>query len=45
MNPDVSDIFVEEVKDDKYLDSDGAWKDVKSYTEVIKVRFGSDVNL
>jgi|LakMenE01Jun11ns_1017448.scaffolds.fasta_scaffold8898041_2 acyl-homoserine lactone acylase PvdQ len=45
MNPDVADIFVEEVKDGKYLSSDGAWKDVKSYSEVIKVRFGSDVNL
>ena len=45
MNPDVADIFVEEVKDGKYLASDGTWKKVKSYTEVIKVRFGSDVNL
>ena len=44
MNPDVCDIFVEEVKDGKYLTSDGTWKDVSSYTEVIKVRFGSDVH-
>jgi hypothetical protein len=28
MNPDVADIFVEEVKDGKYLSSDGNWKEV-----------------
>ena len=45
MNPDVCDLFVEEVKDNKYLASDGTWKDVNSYSEVIKVRFGKDIPL
>ena len=45
MNPDCYDLYTEEVKDGKYLASDGTWKDVSSYQEVIKVRFGSDVIL
>lgn len=45
MNPDCYDLYLEEVKDGKYLSSDGNWKEVQSYTEVIKVRFGSDINL
>ena len=45
LNPDGKDIFLEEVKDDKYLSSDGTWKDVQTIHEVIKVRFGSDIAL
>jgi len=44
MNPDTQDLFLEEVKDEKYLSSDGTWKDVQVLHEVIKVRFGSDVH-
>lgn len=33
------------MKEEKYLASDGTWKDVYSYTEKIKVRFGSDVTV
>lgn len=44
LNPDAKDLFLEEVTDDKYLASDGTWKDVGVIHEVIKVRFGSDVH-
>jgi acyl-homoserine lactone acylase PvdQ len=41
--PDSQDLFVEDVKDGKYLSSDGTWKEVKTIHEKIKVRFGFDV--
>lgn len=44
MNPDTQDLFLEEVKDDKFLASDGTWTDVTVIHETIKVRFGSDVH-
>lgn len=44
LNQDSQDLFLEEVKDGKYLSSDGTWKDVQTIHEVIKVRFGSDVH-
>jgi hypothetical protein len=28
LNPDAQDLFLEDVKDGKYLASDGTWKDV-----------------
>jgi len=37
-------LFLEDVKEGKYLASDGTWKDVQTIQETIKVRFGSDVN-
>jgi hypothetical protein len=36
-------LFLENVKDGKYLSSDGTWKEVKRIHEKIKVRFGFDV--
>lgn len=42
VNPDVSDLFVEKIKDGKYL-YDGEWLPLKKVTEVIKCRFGEDV--
>ena len=44
LNPDVQDLFLEQVKGDQYLASDGTWTDVRTIHEVIKVRFGSDVH-
>lgn len=42
INPDVSDLFVEKIEDDKYL-YDGQWHTLKKVQEVIKVRFSEDV--
>jgi penicillin G amidase len=44
LNPDAQDMYLEQVENDKYLASDGTWKDVKVISEVIKVRFGRDVH-
>jgi penicillin amidase len=44
LNPDAQDLFLEDVKEEKYLASDGTWKSVEKIHEVIKVRFGSDVH-
>jgi len=45
LNPDAKDIFIEEIKGDQYLSSDGTWKDIQVMREVIKVRLGFDVTL
>lgn len=46
INPDVADLFLEQVKDGNYLTNDGKdWAPLEVRTEVIKVRFGSEVTL
>ena len=45
INPDVSDVYVEKIKDNLYLSSNDEWVPVDTKTEMIKVRFGSDVEL
>lgn len=45
INPDVSDVFVEYIKDDQYLSANDQWKPLDTKTEIIKVRFGADVQL
>lgn len=46
INPDVSDLFVEHIKDDQYLTSNGKeWAPLDIVTDTIKVRFGSDIKL
>eukprot|EP00347_Sterkiella_histriomuscorum_P009270 403341851 len=42
INPDVSDLFIEKIKDGKYL-YDNEWHPLKTIREVIKVRFSDDV--
>lgn len=42
VNPDVTDLFVENIKGDTYF-YDGKWLPIEKETEVIKVRFGSDI--
>ncbi|HEX5199063.1 MAG TPA: penicillin acylase family protein [Actinoplanes sp.] len=42
LNPDVTDLFLEKVRGDKYL-VDGVWKDLAVRTEVIKVSGGTPV--
>lgn len=44
INPDISDIFVEQIKGDEYF-YDGQWHKLKKVKEVIKVRFGSDYEI
>lgn len=44
LNPDTLDLFVDEVKGDTFLASDGAWKQMTIIEETIKVRFGSSVS-
>ena len=39
VNPDVVDLYVETIKDDKYL-YEGEWRNLETREEVIKVRFG-----
>ena len=46
LNPDITDVFVEDVKGDQYLDAaDQQYRDFEVTEEIIKVRFGSDVVL
>ena len=46
INPDVADLFLEQVKDGNYLTNDGKdWAPLEVRTELIKVRFGSEVTL
>lgn len=44
LNPDVLDLFVEEVKDDSFLAADGTFKPFQIIKETIKVRLGRDVD-
>lgn len=44
LNPDTQDLFLEDIKGDQYLSSDGTWKDLGVIHEVVKVRFGRDVH-
>jgi penicillin G amidase len=45
INPDITDLFVEQIKDDTYLSAENTWTKLKTQIETIKVRFGSDVTL
>jgi penicillin amidase len=48
INPDVTDVFVEQVSEDglKYLVGDGQqWAEFGVSTEVVKVRFGGEVKV
>jgi penicillin G amidase len=45
INPDVSDVYVEKIKENLYLSANDEWVQVDTKTETIKVRFGSDVEL
>lgn len=42
INPDVSDLFIEKIKDNKYF-YENEWHPLKKVKEVIKVRFSEDV--
>jgi acyl-homoserine lactone acylase PvdQ len=44
VNPDVTDLYSETIKDDKYL-YEGEWRDLDIREETIKVRFGDDVKI
>ena len=44
LNPDVLDLYVEEVAGDSFLANDGQWKPMRVIEEKIKVRFGFDVD-
>lgn len=40
INPDVTDLYIEHIKDDKYLTSNGQeWEPLNIYHETVKVRF------
>lgn len=43
LNPDVLDLYVEEVKGDTFLASNGDWQEMHVTEEIIKVRLGFDV--
>lgn len=43
LNPDILDLYVEEVQGDNFLASDGQWKPMIIVEETIKVRLGSDI--
>jgi acyl-homoserine lactone acylase PvdQ len=43
LNPDILDLYVDEVKDDTFLASDGTWKPMVVEEETIKVRLGFDI--
>jgi penicillin amidase len=46
LNPDISDLYVEQIKDGKYLSKDKTtWEDIEESTETLKVRFSDDVEL
>jgi acyl-homoserine lactone acylase PvdQ len=44
LNPDVLDLYVEEIRADTFLSSDGGWKPMHIIEEKIKVRFGFEVD-
>ena len=44
LNPDNTDLYVEQIEGDKYL-FDGEWHDLTKIKETIKVRFSSDINV
>jgi len=44
LNPDVMDLYVETVEENKYL-YDGEWHEIEEYEETIKVRFWWDETL
>ena len=45
LNPDVVDIFVESLDSEgNYRASEDQWSPIETYTEIIKVRFGSDIH-
>ena len=43
LNPDVMDLFVEQIDGETFLSEDGTWKPMQIIEEVIKVRLGTDV--
>ena len=45
INPDVTDLYVEFIRVDKYLATDKQWLPLESRQETIKVRFAEDYNL
>lgn len=45
INPDITDLFVEYLREDRYLTTDKTWDKLKFRYETIKVRGGEDVEL
>ena len=46
LNPDVTDLFVEYLRVDTYLSKNKTgWEEIKTKKEIIKVRFGEDVEM
>jgi len=45
INPDISDLYVEYLRDDRFLSTNKTWEKIKFRYETIKVRGGEDVEL
>lgn len=45
LNPDISDLYVEYIKDGHYMAGNTeTWEKIQETNEIIKVRFGSDID-
>lgn len=45
INPDISDLYVEYLREDRFLSTNKTWEKIKFRYETIKVRGGEDVEL